>query len=179
MISKALLMTCALVAVTGGSLARGDDMVPPPSRMQGGVAVELIDPLPPGVERIKVGDVSALVFTGDVRKSSRRIAEILAPYAAAGGRYLVKGWIRYANVEVDGFIEMWSHFGERAFFSRTLSDGGPMGEITGSREWRVFALPFVLAEGMKPDRLEVNLVLPGKGTVTIADLRLVDFGAAD
>jgi hypothetical protein len=74
---------------------------------------------------------------------------------------------------------MWNHFGGKSFFSRTLGDGGPTVKITGSSDWRVFFLPFSHGQGMKPDRLEVNLVLPGKRTVTIPDVRLVDFRAAE
>src|SRR6266481_2517243 len=45
--------------------------------------------------------------------------------------YAVIGEVRYDNVEGDGFLEMWSHFGETAaYFSRTLGVAGPMAKLT-------------------------------------------------
>ena len=42
--------------------------------------------------------------------------------------YAVTGEVRYDNVEGDGFLEMWNHFGETAaYFSRTLGITGPLG----------------------------------------------------
>lgn len=177
-----MMTTLALIAATAGKAARGDE-VAPPKPMEGGVAVELVDPAkldlkPEGIERIKIGKDDALRITGDASDATHRIAEIDKP-VTSGKRYLVKGWIRYDHVEGDGFVEMWNHFGDQAFFSRTLGESGPMGKVTGTSGWRVFILPFNPEEGMKPDRLEVNLVLPGKGTATITDVRLVDFSAAD
>lgn len=93
--------------------------------------------------------------------------------------YAIAGTIRYENVEGEGYLEMWSHFGEgKAFFSRTLAGVGPMRSLTGSSDWREFTLPFYVRDekGWLPDRpegLELNVVLPGKGTVWIGSCRLI------
>jgi hypothetical protein len=89
--------------------------------------------------------------------------------------YAVTGEVRYENVEGDAFLEMWSHFGETAsYFSRTLGAAGPMAKLTGTSNWRVFTLPFnAKGAGSRPSKLVVNVQLPGKGTVLLRNLKLV------
>jgi len=76
---------------------------------------------------------------------------------------------------------MWNYFppdktgtSEEGYFSRTLDDSGPMGKITGTSDWREFELPFdrTGASG-PPTRLQVNLILKGRGTVYIGPVKLV------
>src|SRR5262249_20399912 len=89
--------------------------------------------------------------------------------------YTVTGEVRYDNVEGDGFLEMWSHFGETAaYFSRTLSEAGLMAKLTGTSNWRAFTLPFD-ANGarLRLSKLVVNVQLPGKGSVFLRNLKLV------
>lgn len=183
-ISKALLLI-ATFTLLHAATARADDgkAGAPPSAMEGGVPVDLVDPnamneKPSGLEKVPAGDKTALQITTD-EACSVELAVIEKP-TITSPRYLVKGWIKYEGVEGDGYMEMWNHFGEQSYFSRTLGDGkGPMGKITGTSGWRVFLLPFTAEEGMKPDRLEINLVLAGKGKVTVTDVRLVDIGAVE
>ena len=89
--------------------------------------------------------------------------------------YAVTGEVRYDNVEGDGFLEMWSHFGETAaYFSRTLGMSGPMAKLTGTSDWRTFALPFnAKGASSRPSKLVVNVQLPGKGSVFLRNLKLV------
>jgi hypothetical protein len=89
--------------------------------------------------------------------------------------YAVTGEVRYVDVEGDGFLEMWSHFGETAaYFSRTLGLTGPMAKLTGTSEWRTFTLPFnAKGSSSRPSKLVVNVYLPGKGSVFLGNLRLV------
>jgi hypothetical protein len=91
-----------------------------------------------------------------------------------GPGYAIWGRIRYQRVEGAGFLEMWSVFpGLGRYFSRTLDTEGPVARIAGSSDWRTFELPFRVQDGVPPSRLEVNLILPGKGTVWIDSLQLV------
>lgn len=90
--------------------------------------------------------------------------------------YRIEGEVRHEAVESVGYLEMWNHFGAgMSAFSRTLADGGPMGGLRGTSSWRTFILPFN-ATGTKnpPERLEVNVQLPGKGTVFLRSLRLIE-----
>jgi hypothetical protein len=97
-----------------------------------------------------------------------------------GEFYTLSGDVRYDAVEGDGFLEMWNHFGEAAYFSRTLGETGPMGKLRGTSDWRAFVLPFD-ATGAKthPTKLVVNVHLPGKGVVYLrSPLKLAESARA-
>src|SRR5215475_7425533 len=95
--------------------------------------------------------------------------------------YVITGEVRYDNVEGDGFLEMWSHFGETAaYFSRTLGVSGPMAKLTGTSDWRAFMLPFnAKGASSRPSKLVVNVRLPGKGSVFLRNLKLVQSTSFD
>lgn len=99
--------------------------------------------------------------------------------------YAIRGKVRYQNVNGVGFLEMWNYFdGGGHYFSRTLGTEGPMQMVTGTSSEREFILPFHTGgKAPAPNRLEVNLVLNGSGTVEVGPLELVaiesiDFGDA-
>lgn len=91
-------------------------------------------------------------------------------------RYALMGRIRTLDVKGEGFLEMWSQFPEKGrYFSRTLAPDGPLQSLTGTQPWRRFALPFDAQNAPGPPKLlELNLVLPGPGTVWLGPLRLVE-----
>jgi hypothetical protein len=80
--------------------------------------------------------------------------------------YHVRGEVKHEGIEGDGYLEMWNHFGESSYFSRTLGHSGPMGKLSGTSDWRGFLLPFN-ATGTKspPTKLVINVYLPAKGVV--------------
>lgn len=94
--------------------------------------------------------------------------------------YSIVGDIKYANVQGDGYLEMWNYFPngnaalpEEQYFSRTLGVSGEMGKISGTCDWRRFSLPFDrTGASSPPKRLEINLVLPGNGTVYLRPMSL-------
>ena len=89
--------------------------------------------------------------------------------------YAISGDIRYEDVKGTGYLEMWNYFPDGSqYFSRTLGDQGPMKCLLGSSDWRPFVLPFFIGEenAVRPNRLVVNLVLEGSGTVYLSPLRL-------
>ena len=93
-------------------------------------------------------------------------------------RYALRGRMRYERVAAGGYLEMWSYLPEGAFFSRSLDQSGPMRRLEGSSGWRAFVLPFFNREGgSPPDKLVLNLVMAGAGTVEIGPLELVQFAA--
>jgi hypothetical protein len=97
--------------------------------------------------------------------------------------YAITGEIKYENVSGDGYLEMWNYFPpvkagapEGQFFSRTLGDSGEMGKIRGTSGWRRFTLPFDrTGSSGAPTRLQINLILPGQGTVYVSSLKLVQY----
>jgi hypothetical protein len=100
--------------------------------------------------------------------------------------YALRGKLRYKNVDGTGYLESWNEFpgneqGQpniRAF-SRSLADYGPFGKLSGTSDWRDVFIPFN-AEGTKEPlaKLELNLVLAGRGEVEITDLQLIEFADA-
>jgi hypothetical protein len=94
--------------------------------------------------------------------------------------YALRGDVRYTDVAGQGYLELWSEFPDGGrYFSRTLAADGPLAAVTGTSVWRPFELPFVLAGEGGPRRLELNLVLPGAGTVAVGPVRLVRLAAGD
>jgi hypothetical protein len=94
--------------------------------------------------------------------------------------YFVRGQVRHEGVEGTGYLEMWNDFGAgNRFFTRTMGQQGPMKAVSGTSPWRPFGLPFNGAGAPgKPESLEINLVLAGKGTVEISSLELFEFADA-
>ncbi len=64
---------------------------------------------------------------------------------------------------------MWCHFpGRGEYFSKGL-----MNPLTGTTDWTTEEIPFLLKRGENPDNVKLNLVIDGKGTVWIDDIRLL------
>jgi hypothetical protein len=91
--------------------------------------------------------------------------------------YLVSGEVKYEGVEGDGYLEMWNHFGESAYFSRTMGENGPMAKLRGTSDWRAFILPFnATGEKSHPTKLVINVHLPAKGVVYLkSPLKLTEW----
>ena len=95
-------------------------------------------------------------------------------------RYLLRGEVRGEGIEGQGYLEMWSFFaGGGRYFSRTLAQVGPMASLSGTFHFRPFILPFTAEPGMSPEKLAVNVALPGRGTVILGELSLVELGSGD
>ena len=88
--------------------------------------------------------------------------------------YAVSGTVRYSGIERKGYLEMWSYFrGGGAYFSRTLG-AGTMAPLEGDSGWRAFSLQMILhdPDSPRPERLVVNVVLPGAGRVELDQVSL-------
>jgi len=85
------------------------------------------------------------------------------------GRLIYKARVRTENVEGQVYLEMWCHFTSRGeFFSRGLNQ--PLSDTT---DWTTQQTPFFLKPGENPDNVKLNLVITGKGTAWIDDIRLL------
>lgn len=84
-------------------------------------------------------------------------------------RLIYQARVRTENVEGQVYLEMWCHFpGKGEFFSRGLQ-----APLTGSTDWITEETPFFLKKGENPDNVKLNLVINGKGTAWIDDIRLL------
>ncbi len=77
--------------------------------------------------------------------------------------------VRTEGVEGQVYLEMWCHFpGKGEYFSRGLQT-----PLTGTTNWTTEETPFFLKKGEKPDNVKLNLVINGKGTAWIDDIRVL------
>ncbi len=90
--------------------------------------------------------------------------------------YAIQGQVRYENVQGKAYLETLNYFaGPAPSFARTLASSGPMRDLEGSSPWRRFVLPMQIGPSAKkgPSKIEFNVVLPGKGTVELGPVQLV------
>jgi hypothetical protein len=84
-------------------------------------------------------------------------------------RLIYQAKVRTEGVEGQVYLEMWVHFpGKGEFFSRGLQT-----PLTGTTNWTTEETPFFLKKGEKPDNVKLNLVINGKGTAWIDDIRVL------
>jgi len=71
--------------------------------------------------------------------------------------------------DLDGtaFLEMWAHVGGGQYFSKGMND-----VVSQKTEWKIIQTPFLFQKGQRPDKVTLNLVINGKGTVWIDDIVL-------
>lgn len=71
--------------------------------------------------------------------------------------------------DLDGiaFLEIWAHVGEGQYFSKGVND-----PIKKKADWKSIQTSFVFQKGQRPDKVTLNLVIQGKGTVWIDDIVL-------
>jgi len=84
-------------------------------------------------------------------------------------RLIYQAKVRTEGVEGQVFLEMWCRFpGKGEFFSRGLQT-----PLTGTTNWTTEETPFFLKKGENPDNVKLNLVINGKGTAWIDDIRVL------
>jgi hypothetical protein len=84
-------------------------------------------------------------------------------------RLIYQAKVRTEGVEGQVYLEVWCHFtGKGEFFSRGLQT--PM---TGTTNWTTEETPFFLKKGENPDNVKLNLVINGKGTAWVDDIRVL------
>ena len=71
--------------------------------------------------------------------------------------------------DLDGtaFLEMWAHVGGGQYFSKGMND-----VVTQKTDWKTIQTPFLFQKGQRPDKVTLNLVINGRGTVWIVDIVL-------
>jgi hypothetical protein len=84
-------------------------------------------------------------------------------------RLVYQAKVRTEGMDGKVYLEMWCHFpGKGEFFSRGLAS-----PLTGTTNWTTEETPFFLKKGENPDNVKLNLVIEGKGTAWIDDIRLL------
>lgn len=84
-------------------------------------------------------------------------------------RLIYQAKVRTEGIDGKVYLEMWCHFpGKGEFFSRGLQT-----PLTGTTNWTTEETPFFLKKEENPDNVKLNLVIDGKGTAWIDDIRLM------
>lgn len=65
------------------------------------------------------------------------------------------------------FLEMWAHVDGGQYFSRGMDD-----TVGRESDWKTIRTRFTLQKGQTPEKITLNLVINGKGTVWIDDVNL-------
>lgn len=81
-------------------------------------------------------------------------------------RLLYKADVK-SDLEGVAFLEMWAHLGNNQYFSKGMND-----PVKGRSDWKSIKTPFVFQKGQKPDKITLNIVINGKGTVWIDNIVL-------
>ena len=77
--------------------------------------------------------------------------------------------LRTKSMDGQVYLEMWCSFtGKGEFFSRSLQS-----PLTGTNDWITVETPFFLEEGQNPDIVKLHLIVDGKGTAWIDDVRIL------
>jgi hypothetical protein len=116
----------------------------------------------------------------EVRGPAAEPVWVVESPAVSGESYAITGTVAHEGVAGEAYLEMWSQFPDGSrYFSRTLDERGPMAKLRGASPARPFVLPFFLTpESPRPVRLELHVVLPASGRVTVSDLRFTSNAAS-
>jgi hypothetical protein len=71
------------------------------------------------------------------------------------------------DLQGSAYLEMWVGVDGGQYFSRGLND-----QIQGKTEWQALQTPFMFKKGQKPDKVTLNVVINGIGTVWVDDIVL-------
>ena len=133
-----------------------------------------------GVETKVIAGGQVMVKAPLGKPAKVRLVKIAAPLLSQT-RYALQGDITYSDVGGEGYLEMWSDFGDKGrFFTRSLATHGPMAHIVGDsgKYSRKFSLPFD-TEGKvpAPKELELIIVLPEGGYFSLlhGEVALAEF----
>lgn len=72
-----------------------------------------------------------------------------------------------SELEGTAFLEMWAHVRGGKYFSKGMNN-----PIQGKSDWKTIQTPFMFQKGQRPDKLTLNVVINGKGTLWIDDIVL-------
>jgi hypothetical protein len=67
----------------------------------------------------------------------------------------------------NAYLELWAYVKGGKYFSRGLDS-----TVVGQTDWKTLNTPFIFLTGQKPDRIVLNVIINGYGTLWIDDIVL-------
>ena len=86
----------------------------------------------------------------------------MAPLDLDNTRLIYKAQVKSDELKGTAYLEMWCFFGKNKYFSRGLNS-----VISGTADWKTLETPFFLKPGEKPDKIMLNIVINGQGTIWV------------
>ena len=83
-------------------------------------------------------------------------------------RIIYQARVKSEKLEGTAFLEIWCHVGGGQYFSRGMNS-----TVTATMDWRTLQTPFFLQPGQKAKKATLNIVINGKGTIWVDDVRLL------
>jgi hypothetical protein len=72
-----------------------------------------------------------------------------------------------SDLDGSAFLEMWVSVAGGQYFSKGMND-----VVSQKTDWKTIQTPFMFEKGQNPEKVALNLVINGKGTVWIDDIVL-------
>jgi hypothetical protein len=76
--------------------------------------------------------------------------------------------VKSEKLKGTAFLEMWCHVGGGQYFSRGMNS-----TVTGTMRWKALQTPFILQAGQRAEKVTLNVIINGKGTIWIDDVQLL------
>lgn len=165
------------MADTANTKAEAEKKAEPAARARAEVAAAPADVIPlSNLSPATLGTHIAQDGEGIVRIDTQTPITINLASADISAQHLENTTLHFSAMlkakDLDGsaYLEMWVHFpGVKGgnYFSRGLDN-----LLTKSEDWKLFHTPFLLKPGQSPDKVTLNLVINGHGTVWVKDVHL-------
>lgn len=92
---------------------------------------------------------------------------VVQPLNVENTKLVYQASVKSEKLEGTAFLEMWCEVGGGRYFSRGMTS-----TIAGTMDWQMLQTPFFLQAGQKVNRVTLNIVINGKGTVWVDDVVL-------
>ena len=93
------------------------------------------------------------------------LGEVIMPNIE-GAKLIYSAMVK-SNLDGNAYLEMWAHVKGQQYFSKGLND-----MVIGKSDWKTIQTPFMFQKGQKPEKVTLNLVINGMGTVWIDEIIL-------
>lgn len=166
--SKVLVLLLLLVAYSAGCGSKGGDGSIELKRIPVDSASDLISSYGVSTDREVTADGAGSVKIVAGTATTIRLYQF-SGIEVENAFLIYQAKIRCEDFKGEAYLEMWCEVpGRGEFFSRGFEQA-----VSGTTDWTTVSTPFRFMQGQSLGLLKLNLVLSGRGTVWIDDIRLL------